>query len=266
MSLSEDKIHKPSSKRLRNAAENGQFPYSSDLAVALALLTGCILVSLNAQNLTDKFVGFYREFYSASFAALTDVQTVMNDLPMLILGFVAPLALTVWFISLLVSWIQSPKVARKNAFSDPSANWNPVNRWEQMVSVTTPLRLLFQLVRMAAVVGVAWYGLQQLVAVTGNAAAGSPQVTASEVFAIYPGVLIQICMVILAFAVIDRLWQQKMWWDSVHMTPEELKKERRETHGDPLIRKKRKQSHRKLISALSGSLPASMRTDEGKSQ
>ncbi|MGB1071635.1 MAG: EscU/YscU/HrcU family type III secretion system export apparatus switch protein, partial [Planctomycetota bacterium] len=69
-----------------------------------------------------------------------------------------------------------------------------------------------------------------------------------------------------AFAVIDRLWQQKIWWDSVHMTPEELKKESRETYGDPLIRKKRKQSHRKLISALSGSLPASLRTDEGKSQ
>ncbi|MGB1071326.1 MAG: EscU/YscU/HrcU family type III secretion system export apparatus switch protein, partial [Planctomycetota bacterium] len=195
MSLSEDKIHKPSSKRLRNAAENGQFPYSSDLAVALALLTGCILVSLNAQNLTDKFVGFYRDFYSTSFAELTDVQTVMNDLPMLILGFVAPLALTVWFISLVVSWIQSPKVARKNAFSDPSANWNPANRWEQLVSVTTPLRLLFQLVRMAAVVGIAWYGLLQLVDVSGNATAGSPQVTASEAFAIYPGVLIQICMV-----------------------------------------------------------------------
>ena len=81
MSLSEDKIHKPSSKRLRNAAENGQFPYSSDLAVALALLTGCILVSLNAQNLTDKFVGFYREFYSTSFAALTDCLLYTSPSP-----------------------------------------------------------------------------------------------------------------------------------------------------------------------------------------
>lgn len=234
--------------------------------MSIALITGCILISLNAESLVQKLADTYRGFYSTSFSDLSEVLSTVNNLPILVLSLVAPIALTIWVSSVLVSWIQSPKVVRKNAFSDPAANWNPGQRWEQMTSINAPLRLLFQLVRMAAVAGVAWYGLVQLVAVAGNATPGDLKFTAAEALAIYPTTLLQICMVIFAFAVIDRLWQQKMWWDSVHMTPEELKKERREIYGDPLLRKKRKQSHRKLISALSATQPSMPGTDKGRSQ
>ena len=266
MGETDQKIHKPSARRLRKAAEDGQFPHSSDLAIALALVSGCVLIIGYAGDLLSKVVEIYQGFYQVSFHDPEAIRDSLSAVPVLVLQLVAPVALGVWLVSLAVSWIQSPKVARRNAFSEPLTQWSPGARFQELISWKSPLRLSFQLLRILAVLGVTWFGFEKLLTFAENSKSGELFTTAREVFSVYPATLLQVCMVILAFAVIDRLWQQKIWWDSIQMTPEELKQERRDVLGDPLLRKKRKQSHRKLISARSGVIPTEHRVADGRSR
>ena len=265
MSQNDDRIHKPSARQLRKAAEGGLHPRSADLGVALALTSGCLLVAWYASDLSGRWIEMYEGFYTDSFHELSAIEEVVKSLPLLILNFAAPVALGVWFVSLLVAWIQSPKVIRKDSFLGSSSEWNPAARWESLFSWKSPGRLLFQAVRIVAVASVAWLGIEKLGTLAIQSEAGSVISAVKQSASVITATLLQVCMILITFAVFDRIWRQKQWWNSVCMTREEVQKEQRELYGDPALRKKRKKLHRSAVASMSAKTAAMSDTQEESS-
>lgn len=265
MSQNDDRIHKPSARQLRKAAEEGLHPRSADLGIALALTTGCLLIAWNASDLCYQWVEMYQGFYSHNFHDVSTISEIVESLPLLVLRFVAPVALGVWLVSLLVAWIQSPKVMRKDAFFGSVSEWSPAVRWESLFSWKSPGRLLFQAVRIAAVAAVAWLGIEKLGSLAIQTEANSVMSSVKESVSVISATLLQVCMALIVFAVIDRIWRQKQWWDSVCMTREEVQKEQRDLYGDPAIRKRRKKLHRLAIAAMPSKTISLSDTPDGSS-
>ncbi len=271
MASHENKIHKPTVRQLRQTAEAGIFPYSTDLAIAVTLMTGCLVTAWYADKLLFQMIDLLRILFTTGLQNPNSGTETLLGLPWLVTKLVAPVGLTIFGVTLAIAWVQSPRVMRKDLIADSMGDWIPGRRLFDLFSMKTPGRLLFQILKIGVITAIAFFGYEKIVGRIEIAQMNTSAITHGDTLGIIlVGIilvtLLQICMALVVFALIDKIYRHKQWWDSVCMTPEELKREKREAHGDPRLRKRRSSEHRSLMNRFANSKSTLKDTHERSSR
>jgi type III secretion protein U len=246
---SQRKTEPPTEKRLRDAHRKGDVAISQDFPAVMVLLMFTGILTWGAGQLTLGLRSLLDQVLSADFRTLTQARSLSawstELLRQGLLLLVGPL-LALWATSLAASLLQVGGVFSAEPLKPQLSRVDPVEGLKRLFSVRNAVELAKLTVKallLTAIVWVValrvmpellrshWQPLPALLPLAGQVLLGL----------MWPAVL-----AFIAIAAFD-LWFQR--WDHrrLHrMTREEVRREQRETEGDPALRGKRRELHREL--------------------
>ncbi len=243
-----EKTEQPTPKRLREAREKGDVCKSQDIAPALTVLSVGIYLIANAENIFEllrSMVVLPMEFFMLPYE-----QAMAKTLPLILrcsMLLVLPLVVLVMSAAFIGIISQTGFIFAFKAAMPKLENLNP-KKWFQKVF---SLKNLFELTKNIIKVGVLSFVvytvmnkyLPMLFRIPGSGI-GSMWILLGKAvrdLLLYAGGTF--CII----AALDYLYQRYKYNSEHMMTKEEVKREYKESEGDPNIKSKRKQLHREML-------------------
>ncbi|MBP3731055.1 MAG: type III secretion system export apparatus subunit SctU [Mailhella sp.] len=243
-----DKTEQPTPKRLREAREKGDICKSQDIAPALTVLTVGLYFTANARNIFETLrvmvlvpMDFFRLPYDEAMAKA--VPLVLQCSFVIVLPVVA-LVMTSALVGLLA---QTGVLFAFKAAMPKLENLNPKKWFQKVFSLKNLFELAKNIIKVSVLGAVVYAVLQKYLAMlfrmpdAGIAAMWSVMGNAASDLVLYAAGAF--CVI----AALDYLYQKYKYNQNHMMTKDEVKREYKESEGDPHIKSKRKQLHKELL-------------------
>lgn len=239
------KTEQATPKRVRKQRSEGNVPKSQELGKAVSLTCGMIALSLWIPVMSDIIQDIFRKFLLHSWEFETNAQNVysltielMTDVAKLIL----PIILFLAFAAFLAQRIQVGKLWTLKVFKPKWQRFNVLKGLKQMIaSPQTILRtlksLLFSII-LCVIPGILiWNEHENFLPMYDATAEGVASYMLSMAFKL-------LCFALLPIAVITAfdVWQSRYAYkEGMKMSKDEVKDERKNAEGDPVIKSKQRQ-------------------------
>lgn len=246
--MSDEKTEQPTPKRLREAREKGDVCRSQDIAPALTTLAVGVYLAANAQNIFElirNMVSLPMEFMTLPFD-----EAMAKAVPLVIhssIRLVAPVVGLVMGVAFLGTLSQTGVLFAVKAAMPKLENLDPKKWFQKVFSMKNLFELVKNLIKVGVLGGVVFFilrkylpmlfgvpqsGIGSLWEVTGEAV-NDLVITAAGAF----------CVI----AALDYLYQRYKYNQNHMMSKDEVKREYKESEGDPHIKSKRKQLHKEML-------------------
>ncbi len=239
--MSDDKNEEPTDKKIEDAKKKGQIAVSRDLA-RLATLVVVAETALATEKLWrgaifDLMVGGIGGI-GADFSTAMQNQ-LMSALTLLALVFFAFFIICP-VVAVAAHWGQFGMLVATEALQPKFDKLNPVNGLKQMVSKKKLVELLITVGKASLIAFMAYSLIRAQLPNIVSLAGGEPMDAYEAFVAILRSMFHIIVVVCLVLGVIDFAVQKYFHKKELMMDKEEIKREHKESEGDPLIKGQRK--------------------------
>lgn len=260
---SQAKTEPPTPKRLRDLRRKGQVAKSPDIGATAGIIAGLGALLLAGEQLVNRLNHVLERSATADFKALDDTRVLVQwiaDMLIEMAWMTLPIVLVAIVVGVLAGYLQVGPVFSTEQIKPQLSRINPVMGVKRVFSMRTFVELIKLIVKatvLGAVVWVtAWHALPTLLQSHWLPAAGILPL-ATRMLEILGWCAIASFIAIAAFD----LWYQK--WEFLRqnrMSIDEVRREHKETEGDPHVRNRRRQLHREAneASMLAGVRKASV--------
>jgi flagellar biosynthetic protein FlhB len=253
-----DKTHDPTAHRRQEARQHGQVAQSQDLSGSVLLLGllvsllvfGPPLAALLAGLTQHQLASFSLELPPAAVVRLA--RGVLVELA----GVVLPILGAAFLLAVLAALSQVGFLWLPEKLAPDPSRIDPLKGLKRIFSANNAVRLLFGVLKLTLVTGVAYVCLAgQAEAILALVGLEPPQLARylSET-ALWTA--IKIAAALLALAAADYFWQ---WWrleQELRMTTQEMREEMKTLQGDPQVIARRRMVQRQLaLHRLSSAVP-----------
>lgn len=245
-----DKKHFATDRKRTQAREQGRVAKSQDLTSATLLIAAIGAIYYFGGKTASVLSGAMTSALSTSNLVAYSPQDAAHELmrvcgqlafataPLLLLMFAGAIAINVT----QVGFILSPEKLMPQL-----SNISPLSGAQRILSVRGIMRLLFGMVKVSAIVVVAYYALRaNQDRLIGMSAMSVPQV-ASTMFHTLLDVCLWIGSALFVLAVMEWAFQKWQFEQDLMMTDQELRDEMKEVHGDPKITDRRREVSRQIM-------------------
>lgn len=249
---SQAKTEPPTAKRLRDLRRKGQVAKSPDVGATAGLVAGLGALLIAGEQLVDRLSRVLERSASADFKTFDDTQVLVQwsaDMLIEMAWMTLPIVLIAVVVALLAGFLQVGPVFSTEQVKPQVDRINPVTGFKRVFSMRTfveLIKLIVKSVLLGAVVWVAaWHALPTLLQSHWLPVAGVLPL-ATRMLETLGWCAIAVFIAIAAFD----LWFQK--WEFVRrnrMSIDEVRREHKETEGDPHVRSRRRQLHREANEA-----------------
>lgn len=250
MSESGDKTEEPSQKKLDDARKEGNVWKSKDLSGVMAF---AVAMSVVRSTWPDFESRIKQLFYFAidHIAHPEDIQLATSQLMVLALQALfllcIPIAFSAAIAGGIMEFLQVGALLALNAVMPKFDKLNPINGLKNMVGKKQIVELVKSMLKLGVsgyvVYGVVRDSMSIVVATIHGDAAITMTVMGELVFRICQKVV----LLFVIFAVFDVWWQHKSYMKDQMMSKEDVKKEYKESEGDPHHKAKRKELAHELL-------------------
>jgi len=241
----QSKTEDPTDKRVTDARKKGRTAKSTEVNTALILLTILVFFTFFGMSFIDSILLFWREMFNAAGEYPITPQSLHHLLlvsTQQLLLILAPVMLSIAVVGVLANYWQNDGWL----FSwDPiSLKWNKVNPlvgWKRFLGVDGLNNLAKSVVKLGLVGTVVYFSLfdewskvpflmelpvEQTLMMLGN-----------EAYSLF----VKVLMILFIIAIADFVFQKYKYKESLMMTKQEVKDERKEREGDPVIKSRIRQ-------------------------
>jgi flagellar biosynthesis protein FlhB len=243
-----DKTEDPTPKRLRKARDEGDSAVSAAVGQSLGFALVLAVLPALLAALTVGVGAALREAISTGHADVGRAAWLWLSLSAPVLGVAAA-------ASALLGFVQTGGAFTASRFMPDFSRVNPVSGIKGLFT----LERVFSLVRsLAAALAVGWlsWGVLQDHLSDIAATAGRGEAVAATSWLLGRRLLWGGAIVALVLAAIDYFFVRRAWLARHRMTKDEVKREHRESEGDPEVKAARKRAHQE---ALAGSMIAAVK-------
>jgi len=260
---SQAKTEPPTPKRLRDLRRKGQVAKSPDVGATFGIIAGLGALLIAGEQLIDRLNQLLERSARADFKSFDDTQVLVQwtaDMFIEMAWMALPIVLIAIVVGVLAGFFQVGPVFSTEQIKPQMSRINPVMGVKRVFSMRTFVELIKLFVKASVLVAVvwvtAWHALPSLLQSHWLPVAGILPL-AAQLLEILAWCAIAAFIAIAAFD----LWFQK--WEFLRrnrMSVDEVRREHRETEGDPHVRNRRRQLHREAneASMLSGVRKASV--------
>ncbi|MDR2377321.1 MAG: type III secretion system export apparatus subunit SctU [Puniceicoccales bacterium] len=243
-----EKTEPPSPKRLRDARNKGNVAKSTDLNSAVLVVGLFSYISMNWEKIVQKLCQlllipsyyFARNFDETYEAILWDIIWQMLSIILTVGGVVVLLALVANFAQVGVLFTTQPLKPDLNRI-------NPASKLKQIFSKKNLFELGKSIVKILCLSILIFLVIKNVI----RDLLVLPLTGIEGVVELLPAVLKRfsnsVIFAYILFAVADYAFQRRNWTNQLKMSKDEVKREYKESEGDPQIKGKRKQIHREMI-------------------
>lgn len=246
---SQQKTEKPTAQRLRRARREGDVAQSRDLTSTLGLVALTALLGFAGRDALAWSAGTLQGLVGMSGTALprpAEIGALAQRVLLASLLMCAPVVALLVGVGVLASGLQAGGVLAFGRLAPDLDRLNPVSGLKQMFSARTAMEAVKLLVKTAIVaallVAVARQSLPLVVHARHLPLPGLMQVAGG----LLTDLLWALCAGFLFIALFDLAFQR---WDYLRrhrMSKDEVRREHKESEGDPILRGRRKQLHQEL--------------------
>lgn len=244
-----EKSEEPTPKRKEEARKEGQVAQSAEIASAAVLLSALLVMHANGRGMLRSLEAMaWQSLRDVAGADLTVADTTrifadmfwtLLDVSGPILGLTAAVALAV--AALQVGFILSPKAIKPSL-----GKLSPLGGLKRIFSSHGLIELLKSSLKIALV---GWVSYKLIAGSTAQIAA-LVSASTGQILSFGASELSRLVLwaaaLLSALAGADYAWQRYSHNKSLKMSKQEVKEERRQTEGDPLVKSRFRQAHTKL--------------------
>ena len=240
-----DKTEKPTAKRLAKARSEGDSAVSAALSQSVGFVAALAVVNGVVALAAERAAALISTALSRP-SAVTSPGTLAT----IVLGVTVPVVAVAAAASAAVSFAQtggalsvkklSPSFDRLNVFTGLKGLFS----WQRVVSIARALVA-------ASLVG--WYAVRQLATHGADfgAAVGNARAAAALAGSLAAHVAWFAAGVGLSLGLVDLLLTRRAWFNRHRMTKDEIKREYRESEGDPAVKAARRRAHQEALTGAS---------------
>jgi len=242
-----ERTHEPTAMRLAEARKRGNVPRSGDLTAAAAAMAALIVLGLGARGMLDSLTSMTATMLDGRSSAAAWVNPAAENVGASATAAARPVIAyaggLMAAMAALVALAAFAQVGPVWASERVAADWSRVSwsgGWQRMMSSRTLVRVLFAVLKIAAVCGSAWLvarPMLEAIAATPRLDAWSlagqaGQMTLKVMF--YAGVSL------LALGMAEYLYQRRQHRSDLMMTRREWIDDMKRAEGSPAVKQKQK--------------------------
>jgi flagellar biosynthetic protein FlhB len=236
--------------RRQQAREEGQVAQSQELAAALILVVGLLVLIAVGGGLADFFANLTRRQLGGDAWLSADMELVTRENHGLVLETaraLLPLLGAVWLAAIVAHIVQFGFLFAPGQVAFDLTRLDPLQGFRRMFSISNVVKLGFGLIKILIVGSVAFWALySHRTEIIAAAALELPQL-ATFLVSITLWTSLKIAGALLILALLDYGYQRYKFEQDLRMTPQEMREEMRNMQGDPQIASRRRAVQRQLI-------------------
>ncbi len=245
-----DKTEAPTDKKLADARKRGQIWKSRDLTGAMVFFTGYAVMAKSVDLVYTRFNDLFREAVQkiqSPGLPLEDATSVLNSGIVAVLTLCLPVVAAAAVVGGLSDFLQVgplftgdpiiPKLEKLNAFEGLKNLVNKkaiVDGFKNTAKVGLALYL-------------AWGVLRDHLGLVMQTVHATPVQIASVVGELVYRLTVKVGLLLVLTAIFDLWWQHRSYMEEMKMTKDEVKREYKESEGDPHHKAKRKELHQEIL-------------------
>ncbi|KFE71783.1 type III secretion system export apparatus subunit SctU [Hyalangium minutum] len=248
--MSDEKTEEPTQKKLQDSRKKGQVWKSKDLTGVFVLLVGLGAVKATWGNIEEKVTILFRySFDQMSKPDSLQIATfhLMEMGLSAVLTLVAPVIGACAVVAGLAEFLQVGSLFTLDPLMPKLEKLNPIQGLKNMFSKKTAVELIKNLAKISVagyvIFGVIRDGMGMVVQTVRMDVPGIMGVMGEMVYR----VAFKIGLIFLLFSIFDIWWQRKSYMKDMMMSKDEVKKEYKESEGDPHHKAHRKQMHQEIM-------------------
>lgn len=254
--MSDEKTEQPTTKRLRDSRKKGDVAYSKDFTQTLLITALFGYLIFNGGNIVDALVDIILLPTLLWGLSFPDAVSVLIDACVRrAAALLLPFLLIVLMIGILGDTLQVGIVLAFEKLKPSGKKLNAVANLKQIFSKKNFVEFLKSATKIAFLtILVAWVirdDLAQLLVIPHAGLDGA----AMAIGSMFSTLLVWVALAYIVIALADLGWQRFQHRKQLMMTKSEVKREHKESEGDPRIKQKRKQLHKEMV--MQGAVAAS---------
>jgi len=247
-----DKTEQPTERKRTETREKGNVARSQDLNTAGLLLAGAAAMQFLGPGVVDTLQGILRQFLTTDAYRDLDAASVTKiawDVMGTLLSGVLPFMAAMAAAALALNLVQVGFFATTEPLVPKFARLNPLEGVKRIFSIAGLVKLGVSIGKIAVVATIAaWFTWAQL---------GHLLETVQYETGVFFGdigmsmiaLAFQLAAALVILAMLDYGFQLWKFNKDIMMTKQEVRDEMKNMEGDPLIRQRRREAHRKLATA-----------------
>lgn len=248
--MSDDKTEEPTQKKLDDARKEGSVWKSKDLSGVMAFAVAMGVVKATWSTVEERVTMLFHFTFDhiAHPQALNMAIAHMLALALTtVLVLCIPVAFAAAITGGLLEFLQVGPLLALKALMPKFSKLNPLAGIKNMFSKKQIIELAKSMAKLG-VTGYVVYGVvRDAMALVVATIGGDANMTMTVLGELVSRVVIKVTMLFIGFAIFDVWWQHKSYMKDQMMSKEDVKKEYKESEGDPHHKAHRKQMHQEIM-------------------
>ena len=243
-----EKTEQPTPKRLRDAREKGDVAKGQDIAPAATVMAIGMYMIAAAQDIYEKLVTLVTipmESINLPYEeAMTKCVPAVLDL---CIGLVAPIVAIVMGTALVAILAQVGVLFAPKAATPKLENLSPAKWFKKVFSIKNLVEFAKNIVKVTVLAYIVYSVLKNFIPILFDIPRGGLGAMWTVLGSAAGELIIKSAGAFAVIAALDSLYQKYKWTNDHMMSIDEVKREYKESEGDPQIKGKRKQMHQEMI-------------------
>jgi len=248
----QERTEQPTPRRREEARQRGNVARSVDLTAAGHMVAVAAALSLLGGGLFTSLGQLVQQYLEQPRWLQLDRHTLLREfwhLGQWSASAVLPLLLFLLAAAFFVNVVQVGFLFAPEAVRPKLVRLNPIEGAKRLLSLSSLVRLAVNLLKLVVLCAVAGLFVTQWLPRLVGLVDTDPYAVASSIGRAVVSLAFFLSLALLALGVLDLGYQKWKYERDLRMTKEELREELKNMEGDPLIRQRRREAHRKLAQA-----------------
>lgn len=248
--MSDEKTEEPTQKKLDDARKKGQVWKSKDLTAVFGFVVGLGVVKSTWSDVEEQVTELFRYSFD-HIAHPEDLEKATSQLMLMglntVLMLTLPIVGAVAVVGGLLEFLQVGSLFTMDPLMPKLEKLNPLEGFKNLFSKKQIVELLKNLIKIS-IAGYVTYGVvRDAMPLVVETVRRDVPIILSVMGELVYRVAVRVGMVFFLFAIFDVWWQRKSYMKDMMMSKEDVKKEYKESEGDPHQKAKRKEMAHELL-------------------
>lgn len=245
-----EKTEDATPKKRREARKDGNVARSDDFTGMAVMLSAVAVLVVTGLTIAERMLGFFLQAIEVATRPGIDDSAIgpfMYESAMVIGAMMGPLVGVTFVFAAFITYVQVGPVLTVKPLIPDANKLNMANGFKEMFAPKKLFDLATNVAKLSVMAAVGFLVLRRMVPAMTMTPRGNLLDAAMA--------LVQACLELslfligglVFFGIIDLVWQRYQHEKQLRMSKHEVKREHKETEGDPLIDSKRKEKHREIL-------------------
>ncbi|WP_038035840.1 flagellar biosynthesis protein FlhB [Thermopetrobacter sp. TC1] len=239
----DSKTEDPTEKRIADAIEKGNVPFSREPAVLASILAMLVVAAFfigpGSPKLAQSLAAFLERPGEWRLDAGEDAFRLIGHVAGIAFLFLLPLFLAFIIAGISASLIQNPPRIAFKRIQPELSRISPKKGMKRIFGAQGWVEFAKALAKFAAVSGVVAMLLRTQSGWILLSLQAAPQALPEILLKLAMDLLAAVAVAALVLAAADFAWSRRYWWLNLRMTRQEVKDERKDLEGDPIVKARR---------------------------